>query len=227
MARPLPAHLSADDLREVILDHVDTLLARYGYARFTMDDVARSVGIGKGTVYLQFRTKEEMTLAVIDRIVLRVEGELSRIAAAPLRAAERLRRMLEARVLERHDRLAHYQGSLQELVGPLRPALQARREEHGGREAAIFATVIADGAQAREFVAPNALASARLLMTATEGLLPSHLTARELSERPVIAKRASALAALLVAGLQIRNPAVKMPRPKRAPAKRARSGAER
>ena len=34
-----------------------------------MDDLAREVGIGKGTIYLHFRSKEELALSHIDRIV--------------------------------------------------------------------------------------------------------------------------------------------------------------
>ena len=46
-----------DDIHYLILDAVDVLLARYGYRKMTMDDVARQVGIGKGTIYLHFLGK--------------------------------------------------------------------------------------------------------------------------------------------------------------------------
>ncbi len=193
------------NLRDVILDHTDRLLARFGYARFTMDDLARAVGIGKGTIYLYFRGKEDVTLSVIDRNVVRVESVLSTVATLPVSPSSRLRAMLEARVLERYDHVAHYQDSLQELVGSLRSALNARREQLGGREAAIFATVIAEGTRVGEFTSAKALATARLLMTGTDALVPSNLSARELQDRPALAARAKALAALLVAGLQSRS----------------------
>jgi len=38
-----------EDIRDLILDGVDVLLAKFGYKKMTMDDVARQVGIGKGT----------------------------------------------------------------------------------------------------------------------------------------------------------------------------------
>ena len=34
------------DIRDLILDAVDVLLARYGYGKMTVDDVAKQVGIG-------------------------------------------------------------------------------------------------------------------------------------------------------------------------------------
>ena len=46
------------------------LLARYGYRKMTIDDVAREVGIGKGTIYLHFKSKEDVALSRIDRVIV-------------------------------------------------------------------------------------------------------------------------------------------------------------
>jgi AcrR family transcriptional regulator len=50
-----------------ILDTAAELLLRWGYARVTIDDVASQAGIGKGTVYLHYRTREELFFSVIMR----------------------------------------------------------------------------------------------------------------------------------------------------------------
>ncbi len=36
-------------MRDKILDATERLLARYGYAKMTVEDIAREAGIGKGT----------------------------------------------------------------------------------------------------------------------------------------------------------------------------------
>ncbi|MDQ0791601.1 TetR/AcrR family transcriptional regulator [Streptomyces sp. B1I3] len=54
-----------------ILDAAADLLTRYGYRRVTMDDVAAEAGIGKGTVYLHWKTREQLFGAVFAREVLR------------------------------------------------------------------------------------------------------------------------------------------------------------
>ena len=53
------------------MDATDRLLARFGYKKMTIDDLAQEVGIGKGTVYLHFSSKEEIALSHIDRIIER------------------------------------------------------------------------------------------------------------------------------------------------------------
>lgn len=50
-----------------ILDAAGALLLRWGYDRVTMDDVASQAGVGKGTVYLHWKTREELFLAALER----------------------------------------------------------------------------------------------------------------------------------------------------------------
>ncbi|MEV4629620.1 helix-turn-helix domain-containing protein [Micromonospora sp. NPDC049523] len=50
-----------------ILDAAGALLVSWGYQRITIGEVARRAGIGKGTVYLHFPTKEALFLAVLTR----------------------------------------------------------------------------------------------------------------------------------------------------------------
>lgn len=50
-----------------ILDAAAELLVAWGYRRVTIDEVARRAGIGKGTVYLHFASKERLFLTVVLR----------------------------------------------------------------------------------------------------------------------------------------------------------------
>ena len=116
--------------KDAILDATDRLLARDGYKKMTIDDLAKEVGIGKGSVYLHFASKEEIALSHIDRIIERLKTNLRTIAAKPSSADERLREMLTERVLFRFDSVQHYSQSLNELLGYLRPTLLERRKRY-------------------------------------------------------------------------------------------------
>jgi AcrR family transcriptional regulator len=59
-----------------ILDVAADLLLRHGYRRVTIDDVAAGAGIGKGTIYLHWKTREQLFSAVFAREVLSAIGEL-------------------------------------------------------------------------------------------------------------------------------------------------------
>jgi AcrR family transcriptional regulator len=58
------------------LDVAADLLLRHGYRRVSIDDVAAGAGIGKGTVYLHWKTREQLFSAVFGREVLRAMEEL-------------------------------------------------------------------------------------------------------------------------------------------------------
>src|SRR6516164_4602069 len=122
----MPA-IDQNDTRESLLDAMERLLARYGYKKTTMDDLAREAGIGKGTIYLHFPSKEEVALSSIDRVVERVQERLRALAASSLSAEDRLREMLAERVLMRFDSVQAYSQGLDDLFESLRPAYMARR----------------------------------------------------------------------------------------------------
>lgn len=187
--------------KDAILDATDRLLARDGYKKMTIDDLAKEVGIGKGSVYLHFSSKEEIALAHIDRIIERLKTNLRGIAAKPSSPDQRLREMLIERVLCRFDSVQHYSQSLNELLGYVRQTLLERRKRYFDEEARIFAEVISDGQSAAVFAAGDAFDLAQTLVTATNSLLPYSLSAFELGNRAELAERAKKTADLLIKGL--------------------------
>lgn len=189
------------EVREAILDATDNLLARYGYKKMTIDDLAQEVGIGKGSVYLHFSSKEEIVLSHIDRIIERLKIELEKIARKNISLEEKLKRMILARVLFRFDSVQHYTQSLNDLLAALRPKFLARRKSYFNEEANIFAAVIEQGQKEKVFRNENALEIAETFLLATNSLLPYSLSTKELGERNEIEKKTKRLANLLVQGI--------------------------
>ncbi len=50
-----------------ILDAASTLLQRWGYKKTTVDDIARQAGVAKGTIYLHWKTREDLFVALLIR----------------------------------------------------------------------------------------------------------------------------------------------------------------
>lgn len=191
-----------EDVRELILDAADRLLARYGYKKMTMDDLAVEVGIGKGTLYLHFSSKEEIALARVDRIVDQLNGRLREIANSHAASTTRIRRMLLERVIFRFDSVRHYTESLSDVLAAIRPALMIRHQAHFKQEAEIFAEVLKEGRRDDEMVFRDADATARALIVATNALLPYSLSPRELGHRKDVEAEITRIADLLVNGLK-------------------------
>lgn len=194
-----------EDIRDLILDAVEVLLARYGYRKMTMEDVARQVGIGKGTIYLHFPGKEDLILSHIDRIAGRVLARLEEIAGSPEAHDERLRRMLAARVLIRFDSVSAYSQGLGDLLSSVRTALLARREGYFAAEAKVFANVLREGARSGAFDCRDPQTASRVLIQSTNSLLPFSLSARELGRREDLERQVGNIAAVLIKGLAARR----------------------
>jgi len=188
--------------RDAILDATDRLLARYGYKKMTIDDLAQEVGIGKGSVYLHFSSKEEIALSHIDRIIERLKKNLASIAEKPIPADERVKQMLVERVLFRFDSVQHYSQSLNDLLAYIRPSLLERRKQYFEEEAKIFARVLNDGQTSGVFRMENSLDTARSMLTATNSLLPYSLSTDELGKRNDLKRRSLAIAELLLSGIK-------------------------
>jgi AcrR family transcriptional regulator len=73
-----------------ILDAASTLILRYGYHKTTIDDIAREAGVGKGTLYLHWKTREALfaTLILREKVAM-AEDIKQRIACDPAGATLR------------------------------------------------------------------------------------------------------------------------------------------
>ncbi len=61
---------------ERILNVAEDLLLKHGYRRITIDDIARQSGIGKGTIYLHWKSKEALFSTLFLREVVAIWKEL-------------------------------------------------------------------------------------------------------------------------------------------------------
>ncbi len=195
------------NIADEILDATDKLLSQYGYKKMTIDDLAREVGIGKGSVYLHFKSKEQIALSHVDRIVDRLINRLHEIATEKTQPDERLAKMVVERVEFRFRSVQHYTASLNELLASIRPALLERRRKHFEAEAKVFAKVVREGIESGIFRKLDPLETAAAMLISTNSLLPFSLSVKELGELDEIRKKAQQTARLLIYGLVDGGPA--------------------
>ncbi len=83
--RPRDEQLTARR-RDEILDVAGRMFARRGYPNTDLQVVADEVGVGKGTIYRYFPSKQELFLAAVDRAIRRLRDQVdaSTTATDPL-----------------------------------------------------------------------------------------------------------------------------------------------
>src|SRR5256885_5595907 len=83
------------DKREAILRAATKVFARSGYFTSKVADIAAEAGIADGTVYLYFKSKDEILHSIFDRAMERFIGEGRDQLADLATPVERLRRIAE------------------------------------------------------------------------------------------------------------------------------------
>jgi AcrR family transcriptional regulator len=90
----------------LILRAAADLFVERGYHETLMEDIAARVGIAKGTVYLHFASKEDLTMALIHQGIQRFAHELDAILAADGSPRAKLQTILERAYGARDDGLS-------------------------------------------------------------------------------------------------------------------------
>jgi len=191
---------SKDQVREALLDAMDRLLARYGYQKTTVDDLAAEAGIGKGSVYLYFSSKEQVALSCVDRLHDRLLRNMACIATERLSAKEKIAEMLLERVMSRFE-YCRNATSLDEMLAALQKELLARKEQYHAQEAELIEKVLVEASKAGEIPRCDAVAAAEAMILATNGLLPYSLRTTQLGTSEAIEEKVRSVACLLVSGL--------------------------
>jgi AcrR family transcriptional regulator len=78
------------DKRLRILDAARRLLVERGFQDLALDDVAKKAGVAKGTLFLYYRSKEDLFEAAFADLVDKLGATLEAALASPLRGRERL-----------------------------------------------------------------------------------------------------------------------------------------
>ena len=81
------------DKRDAILRAAIKVFARHGYFQSQVADVARVAGVAAGTVYLYFRSKDDLLVSIFDRTMKDAIDEGRAALAGVADPAERLRRI--------------------------------------------------------------------------------------------------------------------------------------
>jgi AcrR family transcriptional regulator len=188
--------------RDQILDATERIMSRYGFRKMTMEDIAKEARVGRRTIYLYFKNKEDVALSSIGRVVEQAQARMKEIQdSEDLDVVEKLRQMLLERVMRRVRAVAEYHESLDEIFEIVRPAYIERRRQYFFIEQDLISQVLELGIDAGKFQVSNPMATAAILLQATNAYLPYSLSVRELGNPDQIEKQLGQMVDLLVKGV--------------------------
>src|SRR5437588_6406723 len=90
---PPPSRSAAGDKREAIMRAATKVFARNGYFNSKVADIARAAGVADGTVYLYFKSKEEVLHSIFDQNMAEAIAAARKIIEKLRDPREKLRRI--------------------------------------------------------------------------------------------------------------------------------------
>lgn len=98
-----------EERRRSLLDAARRLFVAHGYAGTTIEAIAEAAGVGKGTVYLHFATKDELLVELMTEATEDVLRQIAELQGGGLSVAEQLAacvRICARSFLDNHELIA-------------------------------------------------------------------------------------------------------------------------
>jgi TetR/AcrR family fatty acid metabolism transcriptional regulator len=144
---------------------------RFGYRATSIALIARDAGIAVGTIYLYFKNKEQILVALFDESNARWMAEAERAASQPGSAEQRLLRVAQASI-ERNQRDQLLRAVMnRDLEMILAPLCEEFRDQVLRHNVEVMANVIRDGVRTGELRSTDAEKTAFVLWTTADALL--------------------------------------------------------
>jgi len=85
----------SDERKNQILNAAEQVFTKKGFDEARMDDISEKTGLSKGTIYLYFKSKDELIISILDRIFAGVFKELEARKNDQLTASEAIDQFTE------------------------------------------------------------------------------------------------------------------------------------
>ncbi len=186
--------------RERILDAAVVEIAGHGYYRTTVSNIARRAGVADGTIYLYFKSKEDVLVSIFERAMRRFNEEARRIVEDGVGGPEqKLRRIVDLHLSllgEDRDVAVIFQVEFRPTLHVLERLSRSRIRDY----LALIARVVEQGKDEGVFKADvDALFAAKVVF----GILDEMATDWVLSKKNTrLASRSDPVSDLLLGGLR-------------------------
>ena len=163
-----------NEVREKIAQAAQERLWLYGFKKTTIDEIAADAGIGKGTIYLHFSSKEEIALEIVTQFKKQSLEQIRAVAddnSLPL--LRRIKEMLTLPVLAAQERYARSPATL-EMVTAIRPSIHNHLKPLMQEEVAALAQVLDQGNSSGELAIVDTRHAAQTLKNMCSGFWPPY-----------------------------------------------------
>ena len=173
--------VNKEEFREKIIITSGQIFSRYGFKKTTMDEIARTLKMGKSSVYYYFKSKEEIFEAVVLYEANILRNELTTAIKSVESPVEKMRNYVFVR-MKAFEKLSNYYNAIFDKNLDHFELIEAIREKYDREELAILRLILYHGARKKAFNVKNSEFTALAVQTTLKGLeVPLFWKKRELN----------------------------------------------
>jgi AcrR family transcriptional regulator len=162
------------DIRTKVLEAARERMWLFGYKKTTIDEIAADAGVGKGTVYLYFESKEDIALAILAEFKQGTFARMQEIACdSDLPLPKKVAMILASPILEAHAFCGSHPAAT-ELIVSIKPHIKVCLHPYIEREIALIAEVLEQGNRQGVFNVVDTVQTARTLKYMMSGFFPPY-----------------------------------------------------
>ncbi len=155
--------------KEVIVDAARVLFAQFGFQKTTIDDITRKSRIAKSTLYLMFRSKEEIIEAVIEKEGNLLAETINKAINKTSDPAERIYLYILTRMLHIKN-LANYYSVIKDEYLEYPASIEKARRKSIEWEINTVEKILIEGVEKKIFDVKNTKLTAFAIISSMKGL---------------------------------------------------------
>jgi AcrR family transcriptional regulator len=161
--------INKEEFRKKIILSAGRIFSHYGFKKTTMEEIARSLKMGKSSIYYYYASKEEIFEAVILYEANILRNELTTAIKAVESPIDKMRDYVFVR-MKAFEKLSNYYNAIFDKNLDHFDFVERIRAKYDREEFAILRLIIYDGARKNVFKVENSEYTAMAVQTTLKGL---------------------------------------------------------
>jgi len=194
--------------RNAIIEAAHEQVYKVGFRKMSMEDIAHAAGLSRAAIYLHFKDKADLIIAVMKWMGAVDLEHLKSIARQKGSNSEKAREFLREHILVKMHRCQKVSSSLDELFTYVRQAFLNYRVEMNRQVAGVLTEILIQGRMDREFIFDDAYRTAETLVYTTLSFMPYSLSNEELGDLDLITEKLDAVIDMGLRSISAKTPAI-------------------
>ncbi|KAB2866535.1 MAG: TetR/AcrR family transcriptional regulator [Bacteroidales bacterium] len=158
-----------DEMRESIINAATQIFTRFGFKKTSMDDIAKSLRMGKSSIYYYFKGKEEIFQAVVDKEADQLRLKVNKILSSNDDTMSKLRSYVKLR-MDLIKQLSNYMEILKNDDLMNLTLTEKIRKKYDDEEVTIIKRILEEGNEKGLFKVKDLNLSSLAVVVAMKGL---------------------------------------------------------